>query len=116
MNIIEILEKEQLRKDIPQFAPGDTVKVHAKIVEGNRERIQIFEGVVIARSGSGVREMFTVRRISYGVGVERIFPVHSPRVDKIEVVRRGSVRRAKLYYLRKLTGKAARIKEKKVNK
>ena len=116
MNIIEILEKEQLRKDIPQFAPGDTVKVHAKIVEGNRERIQIFEGVVIARSGSGVREMFTVRRISYGVGVERIFPVHSPRVDKIEVVRRGAVRRAKLYYLRKLTGKAARIKEKKVNK
>ena len=113
MNIIEILEKEQLRKDIPQFAPGDTVKVHAKIVEGNRERIQIFEGVVIARSGSGVREMFTVRRISYGVGVERIFPVHSPRVDKIEVVRRGAVRRAKLYYLRKLTGKAARIKEKK---
>ncbi len=116
MNIIEILEKEQLRKDIPEFAPGDTVKVHAKIVEGNRERIQIFEGVVIARSGSGVREMFTVRRISYGVGVERIFPVHSPRVDKIEVVRRGAVRRAKLYYLRKLTGKAARIKEKKVNK
>lgn len=113
MNIIEILEKEQLRKDIPEFAPGDTVKVHAKIVEGNRERIQIFEGVVIARSGSGVREMFTVRRISYGVGVERIFPVHSPRVDKIEVVRRGAVRRAKLYYLRKLTGKAARIKEKK---
>lgn len=113
MNIIEILEKEQLRKDIPDFAPGDTVKVHAKIVEGNRERIQIFEGVVIARSGSGVREMFTVRRISYGVGVERIFPVHSPRVDKIEVVRRGAVRRAKLYYLRKLTGKAARIKEKK---
>ncbi len=113
MNIIEILEKEQLRKDIPNFAPGDTVKVHAKIVEGNRERIQIFEGVVIARSGSGVREMFTVRRISYGVGVERIFPVHSPRVDKIEVVRRGAVRRAKLYYLRKLTGKAARIKEKK---
>ena len=113
MNIIEILEKEQLRKDIPEFAPGDTVKVHAKIVEGNRERIQIFEGVVIARSGSGVREMFTVRRISYGVGVERIFPVHSPRVDKIQVVRRGAVRRAKLYYLRKLTGKAARIKEKK---
>ncbi len=113
MNIIEILEKEQLRKDIPQFGPGDTVKVHAKIVEGNRERIQIFEGVVIARQGSGVREMFTVRRISYGVGVERMFPVHSPRVDKIEVVRRGAVRRAKLYYLRKLTGKAARIKEKK---
>ena len=109
MNIIEILEKEQLKKDIPQFGSGDTVKVHAKIVEGNRERIQIFEGVVIGRQGTGIREMFTVRRISYGVGVERMFPVHSPRVDKIEVVRRGHVRRAKLYYLRKLTGKAARI-------
>ena len=113
MNIIELLEKEQLRDNIPQFGPGDTVKVHAKIVEGTRERIQIFEGVVIGRQGSGVREMFTVRRISYGVGVERMFPVHSPRIDKIEVVRRGKVRRAKLYYLRKLTGKAARIKEKK---
>ena len=113
MNIIEALEKEQLKSDIPQFAPGDTVKVHAKIVEGSRERIQIFEGVVIGRQGTGVREMFTVRRISYGVGVERMFPIHSPRVDKIEVVRRGRVRRAKLYYLRKLTGKAARIKEKK---
>ncbi len=113
MNIIEILEKEQLRDDIPAFAPGDTVRVHAKIVEGNRERIQVFEGVVIGRQGTGVREMFTVRRISYGIGVERVFPVHSPRIDKIEVVRRGAVRRAKLYYLRKLTGKAARIKEKK---
>ena len=113
MNIIETLEKEQLRTDVPKFGPGDTVKVHAKIVEGTRERIQIFEGVVIGRQGTGVREMFTVRRISYGVGVERMFPVHSPRVDKIEVVRRGAVRRAKLYYLRKLTGKAARIKEKK---
>ncbi|MBR4382140.1 MAG: 50S ribosomal protein L19, partial [Selenomonadaceae bacterium] len=113
MNIIELLEREQLRENIPQFAPGDTVRVHAKIVEGNRERIQVFEGVVIGRQGSGVREMFTGRRISYGVGVERIFPVHSPRVEKIEVVRRGAVRRAKLYYLRKLTGKAARIKEKK---
>ncbi len=113
MNIIEILEKEQLKKDVPQFAPGDTVRVHAKIVEGTRERIQVFEGVVIGRQGTGVREMFTVRRVSYGVGVERMFPVHSPRVDKIEVVRRGAVRRAKLYYLRKLTGKAARIKEKK---
>ena len=116
MNIIELIEQEQLRDNIPQFAPGDTVRVHAKIVEGNRERIQIFEGVVIGRQGAGVREMFTVRRISYGVGVERMFPVHSPRVDKIEVVRRGSVRRAKLYYLRKLTGKAARIKEKKAKK
>ena len=113
MNIIEALEKEQLRADVPKFGPGDTVKVHAKIVEGSRERIQIFEGVVIGRQGTGVREMFTVRRISYGVGVERMFPIHSPRVDKIEVVRRGAVRRAKLYYLRKLTGKAARIKEKK---
>lgn len=113
MNIIEILEKEQLKKDVPQFAPGDTVRVHAKIVEGTRERIQVFEGVVIGRQGTGVREMFTVRRISYGVGVERMFPVHSPRIDKIEVTRRGKVRRAKLYYLRKLTGKAARIKEKK---
>lgn len=113
MNIIEELEKEQLRSDIPEFGPGDTVKVHAKIVEGTRERIQVFEGVVIARSGSGVRETFTVRRISYGIGVERIFPVHSPRIEKIQVVRRGIVRRAKLYYLRRLTGKAARIREKR---
>ena len=113
MNIIEELEKEQLRSDIPQFKPGDTVRVHAKIVEGARERIQVFEGVVIARQGTGVRETFTVRRISYGTGVERVFPVHSPRIDKIEVMRRGIVRRAKLYYLRKLTGKAARIREKR---
>ena len=113
MNIIEVLEQEQLRSDIPEFRAGDTVKVHAKIVEGNRERIQVFEGVVISRSGSGVRENFTVRRVSYGVGVERTFPVHSPRIDKIEVARRGIVRRAKLYYLRNLTGKAARIREKR---
>lgn len=111
MNIIQALEQEQLRSDIPEFRPGDTVKVHAKIVEGSRERIQVFEGVVIARQGVGVREMFTVRRISYGVGVERTFLVHSPRIEKIEVTRRGIVRRAKLYYLRNLTGKAARIKE-----
>ena len=111
MNIIQALEQEQLRSDIPAFRPGDTVKVHAKIVEGTRERIQVFEGVVIAQQGSGVREMFTVRRISYGVGVERMFLVHSPRIEKIEVTRRGRVRRAKLYYLRNLTGKAARIKE-----
>ena len=104
MNIIQALEQEQLRSDIPEFRPGDTVRVHAKIVEGTRERIQMFEGVVIARQGSGVREMFTVRRISYGVGVERTFLVHSPRIDKIDVVRRGIVRRAKLYYLRNLTG------------
>jgi len=113
MNIIETLEKEQLRSDIPVFAPGDKVRVHAKIVEGNRERIQVFEGRVIARQGVGIRETFTVRRISYGIGVERVFPVHSPRIAKIEVVSRGVVRRAKLYYLRNLTGKAARIKEKR---
>ena len=110
MNIIETLEKEQLRSDIPDFAPGDTVRVHAKIVEGSRERIQMFEGVVISRQGTGVRETFTVRRISYGIGVERMFPVHSPRIEKIDVLRKGIVRRAKLYYLRNLTGKAARIK------
>lgn len=113
MNIIEVLEKEQLRSDIPEFKAGDTVKVHAKIVEGNRERIQVFEGVVIARSGKGIRETFTVRRMASGVGVERVFPVHSPRLEKIEVSRRGIVRRAKLYYLRNLTGKAARIREKR---
>ncbi len=113
MNIIQALEEEQLRSDIPAFRPGDTVRVHAKIVEGTRERIQVFEGVVIARQGTGVREMFTVRRVSYGIGVERIFPVHSPRIEKIEVTRRGIVRRAKLYYLRNLTGKAARIKERR---
>ena len=113
MNIIQALEQEQLRDDIPQFAPGDTVRVHVKVVEGTHERIQMFEGVVIARQGSGVRENFTVRRISYGVGIERTFPVHSPRLAKIDVTRRGIVRRAKLYYLRNLTGKAARIKEKR---
>lgn len=111
MNIIQALEQEQLRSDIPEFRPGDTVKVHAKIVEGSRERIQVFEGIIITRQGVGVREMFTVRRISYGVGVERTFLVHSPRIEKIEVTRRGIVRRAKLYYLRNLTGKAARIRE-----
>ena len=113
MNIIQALEQEQLRSDIPKFAPGDTVRVHVKVVEGTRERIQAFEGVVIARSGTGVRETFTVRRISYGVGVERTSPVHSPRLDKIQLMRRGIVRRAKLYYLRNLTGKAARIREKR---
>ena len=111
MDIIASIEQEQLRKDIPQFRPGDTVQVHAKIVEGNRERIQVFEGVVIKRRGGGLRETFTVRRVSYGVGVERTFPIHSPRIDKIVVTRRGKVRRAKLYYLRNLTGKAARIKD-----
>ena len=113
MNIIEALEKEQLRQDIPAFRPGDTVRVHVKVVEGNRERIQMFEGVVINRKSSGIRETFTVRRVSYGIGVERTFPVHSPRLEKIDVVRRGIVRRAKLYYLRNLTGKAARIKERR---
>lgn len=113
MNIIEVLEQEQLRSDIHEFKAGDTVKVYCKIVEGTRERVQLFEGVVISRSGSGVRENFTVRRISYGVGVERTFPVHSPRIEKIVVARVGIVRRAKLYYLRKLTGKAARIREKR---
>ncbi|MBO5993054.1 MAG: 50S ribosomal protein L19 [Acidaminococcaceae bacterium] len=113
MNIIEALDKEQLRSDIPEFRAGDTVKVYVKVVEGTRERVQLFEGVVISRSGSGVREMFTVRRISYGVGVERTFPVHSPRLEKIVVARKGVVRRAKLYYLRNLTGKAARIRERR---
>lgn len=111
MNIIESLERAQLRNDIPSFKAGDTVRVHVKVVEGGRERIQVFEGIVIARSGGSIRETFTVRRVSYGVGVERIFPLHSPRLDKIEVMRRGRVRRAKLYYLRNLTGKAARIED-----
>ncbi len=113
MNIIQALEQEQLRQDIPVFAAGDTVRVHVKVVEGTRERVQLFEGVVISRSGGGVRETFTVRRVSYNVGVERTFPVHSPRLEKIEVVRKGIVRRAKLYYLRKLKGKAARIRERR---
>ena len=113
MNIISVLEQEQLRSDIPAFRPGDTVKVDVTVVEGNRERIQVFEGVVIGRQNGGVRETFTVRRISYGVGVERTFLVHSPRLAKIEVVRRGIVRRAKLNYLRGLTGKAARIRERR---
>lgn len=113
MNIIETLENEQLRKDIPEFRPGDTVRVHVKVVEGKTERVQVFEGIVIARKNAGVRETFTVRRISYGVGVERTFLVHSPRLEKIEVKRCGIVRRAKLFYLRGLSGKAARIKERK---
>ena len=113
MNIISVLEQEQLRKDIPDFRPGDTVKVHVKVVEGNRERVQVFEGVVIGRQNGGVRETFTVRRVSYGIGVERTFLVHSPRLAKIEVSRRGIVRRAKLHYLRGLTGKAASIRERR---
>lgn len=110
-DLLRAVEEEQMRKDIPEFRPGDTVKVYTKVVEGNRERIQVFEGVVIARKGGGLRETFTVRKVSYGVGVERVFPLHSPRIEKIEVVQRGKVRRAKLYYLRNLKGKAARIKE-----
>ncbi|MDE5412989.1 MULTISPECIES: 50S ribosomal protein L19 [Alkalihalobacterium] len=110
-NIIREIAKEQLRTDLPAFRPGDTLRVHVKVVEGNRERIQVFEGVVIKRRGTSVSETFTVRKISYGVGVERTFPLHSPKIDSIEVKRRGKVRRAKLYYLRALRGKAARIKE-----
>ena len=113
MNIINVLEQEQLRSDIPAFRSGATVRVHVKVVEGSRERIQVFEGLVIKRQGGGIRETFTVRRIASGVGVERTFPVHSPRLEKIELMRRGIVRRAKLYYLRNLTGKAARIREKR---
>ncbi|MBO0801990.1 MAG: 50S ribosomal protein L19 [Nocardiopsaceae bacterium] len=107
------LEQAQIRDDIPDFRPGDTLKVHVKVVEGTRARIQVFQGVVIRRQGGGLRETFTVRKISYGVGVERTFPLHSPSIDKIETVTRGRVRRAKLYYLRDLRGKAARIKERR---
>ena len=107
------LEQAQIRSDIPEFRPGDTLKVHVKVTEGNRSRIQVFQGVVLRRQGGGARETFTVRKISYGVGVERTFPVHSPSIDKIEVLTRGRVRRAKLYYLRDLRGKAARIKERR---
>ncbi|AMX84059.1 50S ribosomal protein L19 [Geobacillus subterraneus] len=110
-HLIQEITKEQLRTDLPDFRPGDTVRVHVKVVEGNRERIQVFEGVVIKRRGAGISETFTVRKVSYGVGVERTFPVHTPKIAKLEIVRRGKVRRAKLYYLRELRGKAARIKE-----
>ncbi|MCG0277205.1 MAG: 50S ribosomal protein L19 [Thermanaeromonas sp.] len=113
MNLLESVEREQMRQDIPPFKPGDTVRVHVKVIEGNRERTQVFEGVVISRRGKGSQETFTVRRISYGVAVERIFLLHSPRIERIEVVRRGDVRRAKLYYLRERKGKAARIREEK---
>lgn len=111
MNQIRSFEEEQMKSDIPDFRSGDTVRVHVKVVEGERKRIQFFEGVVIRRRGGGLSETFTVRRVSYGVGVERTFPLHSQRVDRIEVVRLGRVRRARLYYLRKLRGKAARIRE-----
>ncbi len=109
--VIRELTQEQLKQDLPAFRPGDTVRVHVKVIEGQRERIQLFEGVVIRRRGTGISETFTVRKVSYGVGVERTFPVHTPKIDKIEVVRHGRVRRAKLYYLRDRVGKAARIKE-----
>lgn len=111
--LIQEIEKAAIRPDVPDFRPGDTLKVHVRVTEGNRSRIQIFQGVVIRRQGGGSRETFTVRKVSYSVGVERTFPVNSPSIDKIEVVTRGDVRRAKLYYLRNLRGKAARIKEKR---
>ncbi len=113
MNIIESLTSDQIRTDLPKFSIGDTVKVHVKIKEGNRERIQVFEGTVIAKKHGGIQETFTVRRISYGVGVERTFPVNSPKIANIEITRRGKVRRAKLYYLRDRVGKATKVKEKK---
>ncbi|MDD3599007.1 MAG: 50S ribosomal protein L19 [Bacillota bacterium] len=113
MNIVDTIEREQMRADLPDFGAGDTVRVHVRVVEGVRERIQVFEGVVLGRSGSGLSESFTVRKISSGIGVERIFPVHSPKIDKIEVVRYGDVRKAKLYYLRGRVGRRARIREKR---
>ena len=113
MQPTDLLDRSTLRDDIPAFAPGDTLKVHVRVVEGNRERVQVFQGVVVRRQGPGARETFTVRKVSFGVGVERTFPVHTPVVEKIEVLTRGDVRRAKLYYLRELRGKAAKIKEKR---
>lgn len=113
LNIVNEITQKQLKSDIPEFSSGDNIKVYVKIVEGNRERIQLFEGVVIKRQGGGVAETYTVRKISNGVGVERTFPLHSPRIDKIEVVKRGKVRRNKLFYLRERSGKSARIKEKR---
>ena len=114
MDFIRMIEEEQMKKDLPAFRPGDTVRVHVRIIEGTRERIQVFEGVVIAMKNGGSRETFTVRRVVSGIGAERTFPLHSPRIDKIEVARRGVVRRAKLYYLRSLSGKAARIKDRRL--
>ncbi len=115
MQSLDFIDASSLREDIPAFRPGDNVKVHVKVVEGSKTRVQVFQGVVISRSGDGVRETFTVRKISYGVGVERTFPLHTPIIDKIEVVSLGDVRRAKLYYLRALRGKAAKIKERRDN-
>lgn len=114
MNKVDLVERSRLRTDIPAFRPGDTVKVHVRVTEGNRERIQIFQGVVISRRGGGLRESFTVRKVSFGVGVERTFPVHAPMMSKIEIVTHGKVRRAKLYYLRELTGRKAKIRERRV--
>ena len=113
MNVLDAVDAVSLRKDIPSFRSGDELKVHVRVIEGTKSRIQVFQGVVIARSGSGIRESFTIRKISYGVGVERTFPVHTPVIERIEIVRHGSARRAKLYYLRKLTGKATKIKERR---
>jgi large subunit ribosomal protein L19 len=113
MNTLDALDAASLRSDIPDFRPGDTLKVHVRVVEGNRSRIQLFQGVVIRRQGAGARETFTVRKVSFGVGVERTFPVHTPTIEKIEIFTRGDVRRAKLYYLRELRGKKAKIKEKR---
>ncbi len=114
MDAMNRLEKEHMRTDIPQFRPGDTIKVHVKIKEGDKERLQAFQGIVIRKRKGGLRSSFTVRKISYGIGVERIFPTHSPTIDRIEIVQRGQVRRSRLYYLRNLKGKAARIREKKL--
>ena len=113
MNVLDAVDATSLRKDIPTFRSGDELKVHVRVIEGSKSRIQVFQGVVIARSGSGIRESFTIRKISYGVGVERTFPVHTPVIERIEIIRHGSARRAKLYYLRKLTGKATKIKERR---
>jgi len=113
MNVLDAVDAASLRKDIPNFRPGDELKVHVRVIEGNKSRVQIFQGLVIARRGSGIRETFTVRKISYGVGVERVFPVHAPVIEKIELVRKGEVRRSKLYYLRDLRGKAAKIRERR---
>jgi len=113
MNTLDFVDQASLRDDIPAFGPGDTVNVHVKVIEGTKERVQVFKGVVIRRQGGGIRETFTVRKESYGVGVERTFPVHSPNIDKVELLTRGDVRRAKLYYLRELRGKKAKIKEKR---
>lgn len=113
MDLMKLVEQDYLKKDIPSFRPGDTVRVHVKVIEGGRERTQVFEGTVIRRRGRGLNETFTVRRISYGVGVERTFPLNSPRIEKIEVIRKGRVRRARLYYLRERIGKATRIRERK---